>query len=425
MFQNILVPFDFGDASQRALDLALELGRVHGARIKVLHVWEVPVYAYPGIEFSAVDLLAPLAEAGEERLTQLVREVKARYSDASGVFRIGSPSEQNPGRRGGHALRPRRHGNARTPGHPACRSRQRGREGRPAVQGSGAHGSRDGLVRIPLPGLRSEEQVTNGPAILTRGLTRRFGSLLAVDGLDLEMAEGTILGLLGSNGAGKSTTLKMLTTLLPPSEGTASVAGYDVVKQEQEVRRHIGYVPQMLSADAALTGRENLELSARLYGIPGGERRARIDDALAFMELSEVGPTLVRKYSGGMIRRLEIAQALLHRPEVLFLDEPTVGLDPNARQAVWDRLRDLRSSKGTTVLLTTHDMEEAEELCQIIALMHRGRLVAQGTPTELQAAVGPGASMTDVFVHHTGGTVEGGGDYRDVARTRRTASRLG
>jgi ABC-2 type transport system ATP-binding protein len=267
--------------------------------------------------------------------------------------------------------------------------------------------------------------VTKGPAILTRGLTRRFGSLLAVDGLNLEMAEGTILGLLGSNGAGKSTTLKMLTTLLPPSEGTASVAGYDVVKQAREVRRHIGYVPQMLSADAALTGRENLDLSARLYGIPGGERRMRIDDALAFMELSDVGPTLVRKYSGGMIRRLEIAQALLHRPEVLFLDEPTVGLDPNARQAVWDRLRDLRSSKGTTVLLTTHDMEEAEELCQIVALMHRGRLVAQGPPTELQAAVGAGASMTDVFVHHTGGTVEGGGDYRDVARTRRTASRLG
>jgi len=267
--------------------------------------------------------------------------------------------------------------------------------------------------------------VASRPAIEARGLTRRFGSLVAVDAIDLEVADGTILGLLGSNGAGKSTTLKMLTTLLAPSGGMASVAGFDVVQQAREVRRHIGYVPQLLSADAALTGRENLELSAKLHGIPRAERRKRIDEALAFVELSDVGPRLVRKYSGGMIRRLEIAQALLHRPEVLFLDEPTVGLDPNARQAVWERLRDLRSTTGTTILLTTHDMEEAEELCQVVALMHRGRLVAQGPPSVLQADVGPGASMTDVFVHHTGGIVEGGGDYRDAARTRRTASRLG
>lgn len=267
--------------------------------------------------------------------------------------------------------------------------------------------------------------MTPGPAIEAIGLTRRFGSLLAVDRIDLEVREGAIFGLLGSNGAGKSTTLKMLTTLLAPSEGTARVAGFDVVRQAREVRGRIGYVPQLLSADAALTGRENLELSARLYGIPRAERRERIDDALAFMELGDVGPKLVRKYSGGMIRRLEIAQALLHRPHVLFLDEPTVGLDPNARQAVWERLRDLRSETGTTVLLTTHDMEEAEHLCQVVALMHRGCLVAKGPPAELRAGLGAGASMTDVFVHHTGGTVEGGGDYRDVVRTRRTASRLG
>jgi ABC-2 type transport system ATP-binding protein len=263
------------------------------------------------------------------------------------------------------------------------------------------------------------------PAIATFGLTRRFGDLVAVDRLDLSIPAGTIFGLLGSNGAGKSTTLKMLTTLLPPSEGTARVAGCDVVHQAREVRRHIGYVPQMLSADAALTAHENLELSARLYGIPRGERRTRIADALAFMDLSEVGAVLVRKYSGGMIRRLEIAQALLHRPDVVFLDEPTVGLDPIARRAVWERLRDLRSRTATTVLLTTHDMDEAEELCQLVALMHRGRLVVQGSPAVLEAAVAPGASMTEVFVHFTGGTVERGGEYRDVARTRRTASRLG
>jgi ABC-2 type transport system ATP-binding protein len=262
-------------------------------------------------------------------------------------------------------------------------------------------------------------------AIATAGLTRRFGDLVAVDHLDLVVPAGTIFGLLGSNGAGKSTTLKMLTTLLPPSAGSARVAGHDVVAKAREVRRRIGYVPQLLSADAALTARENLELSARLYGIPRSQRERRIVDALEFMDLTGVADTLVRKYSGGMIRRLEIAQALLHGPAVVFLDEPTVGLDPNGRQAVWTRLEELRSRGATTVLLTTHDMEEAEALCDSVALMHMGRLVAQGTPEALQASVGPGASMADVFVRYTGGAVQPGGDYRDVARTRRTARRLG
>ena len=291
-------------------------------------------------------------------------------------------------------------------------------------------------MQVDEAGLAAHLDATLGPvvpavsapralAITTSRLTRRFGSLTAVDRLDLAIPAGTIFGLLGSNGAGKSTTLKMLTTLLSPSEGTAHVAGCDVLQEAREVRRHIGYVPQMLSADAALTGRENLELSAKLYGIPRSERRERIVDALAFMELVDVGQVLVRKYSGGMIRRLEIAQALLHRPDVVFLDEPTVGLDPNARQAVWGRLRDLRSRTTTTVMLTTHDMEEAEELCQVVGLMHRGRLVVQGSPSALRAGVGSGASMTDVFIHYTGGTVAQEGDSRDVARTRRVASRLG
>jgi len=291
-------------------------------------------------------------------------------------------------------------------------------------------------MQVDEAGLAAHLDATLGPvvpavsapralAITTSRLTRRFGSLTAVDRLDLAIPAGTIFGLLGSNGAGKSTTLKMLTTLLSPSEGTAHVAGCDVLQEAREVRRHIGYVPQMLSADAALTGRENLELSAKLYGIPRSERRERIVDALAFMELVDVGQVLVRKYSGGMIRRLEIAQALLHRPDVVFLDEPTVGLDPNARQAVWGRLRDLRSRTTTTVMLTTHDMEEAEELCQVVGLMHRGRLVVQGSPSALRAGVGSDASMTDVFIHYTGGTVAQEGDSRDVARTRRVASRLG
>jgi ABC-2 type transport system ATP-binding protein len=263
------------------------------------------------------------------------------------------------------------------------------------------------------------------PAIDTSELSRAFGHLTAVDRLDLRVPHGAFFGLLGSNGAGKSTTIKMLTTLLPPTGGRASVAGFDVVRDARQVRRRIGYVPQMVSADAGLTGRENLMLSAKLYGVPRVERAGRADEALAFMALGDVGERLVKTYSGGMIRRLEIAQALLHRPDVVFLDEPTVGLDPVARHAVWDRLRELQSQLGTTVLLTTHDMDEAEALCGRLAILHQGRVVALGSPGELEAEVGEGATMDDVFVHFTGGAVDEGGTYRDVARTRRTARRIG
>jgi ABC-2 type transport system ATP-binding protein len=262
------------------------------------------------------------------------------------------------------------------------------------------------------------------PAVATMGLTRRFGDLVAVDHLDLTVEHGAFFGLLGSNGAGKTTVIRMLTTLLPPSSGNARVAGFDIVQQPREVRRRIGYVPQMLSADAGLTGRENLTLSARLYAIPRSERKARIDQALAFMGLADVSNTLVRTYSGGMIRRLEIAQSMLHRPAVLFLDEPTVGLDPRARHAVWERLRELRSQLGTSLLLTTHDMEEADTLCDEIAIMHRGRVVVSGTPKDLKAAAGEHATLDDVFVQYTGGAVEEGGTYREVARIRNTARRL-
>ena len=262
------------------------------------------------------------------------------------------------------------------------------------------------------------------PAVATASLTRRFEDLVAVDHLDLTIEHGAFFGLLGSNGAGKTTVIRMLTTLLPPSSGTARVTGFDIVREPREVRRRIGYVPQMLSADAALTGRENLTLSARLYAIPRAERKARIDQALAFMGLTDVANALVRTYSGGMIRRLEIAQSMLHRPAVLFLDEPTVGLDPRARHAVWDRLRELRSQFGTSVLLTTHDMEEADTLCDKIAIMHRGRVVVSGTPQELKSGAGENATMDDVFVRHTGGAVEEGGTYREVAQTRNTARRL-
>jgi ABC-2 type transport system ATP-binding protein len=261
-------------------------------------------------------------------------------------------------------------------------------------------------------------------AIETHGLTRIFDHMLAVDHVSLVVPNGMIFGLLGSNGAGKSTLIKMLTTLLPPTSGTARVAGYDVVRHAQLVRARTGYVPQLVSADSALTGRENLLLSARLYGLPRRERAQRIADALAFMDLDDAADRLVRGYSGGMIRRLEIALALLHGPEVLFLDEPTVGLDPVARQTVWKRLEELRARGSTAILLTTHDMEEAEVLCDRIAILHRGSVQAEGTLADLRAQFGA-TRLEDIFIHAASGASEPKGDYRAVARERRTAHRLG
>ena len=262
-------------------------------------------------------------------------------------------------------------------------------------------------------------------AIETRDLRREFGSVTAVDALTLEVRPGEVFGLLGPNGAGKTTTIKMLITLLPATSGSATVAGHDIAHEARAVRRSIGYVPQLLSSDGALSARENLDISGHLYHIPGPERRERIDEALRFMGLTDVGDNLVRTYSGGMVRRLEIAQAMLHAPPVLFLDEPTVGLDPTARRAVWEHVRKLRELEGTTILLTTHYMDEAAELCERVGIMHLGRLVALGTPDSLAAEVGPGASLDDVFTHFTGQGLEDGGSFRDVARTRRTARRLG
>ncbi|HMA43761.1 MAG TPA: ATP-binding cassette domain-containing protein [Gemmatimonadales bacterium] len=263
------------------------------------------------------------------------------------------------------------------------------------------------------------------PVIATVGLRRMYGSLAAVDDLNITVQPGEIFGLLGPNGAGKSTTIKMLTTLLPPSAGSARVAGFDVVAQAPEVRRRIGYVPQLLSADGGLTGRENLTLSAKLYRIPREERRRRIADVLAFMDLDAAADHLVRTYSGGMIRRLELAQAMLHRPVVLFLDEPTIGLDPVARLAVWERLRELKGESGTTILLSTHDMEEADELCDRLAVMHQGSVGLLGAPDDLKAAIGPEATLADVFIRSVGGSIDQGGTYRDTSRLRSALRRRG
>ena len=262
-------------------------------------------------------------------------------------------------------------------------------------------------------------------AIEAAALTRRFGEFTAVDQVNFRVERGRIFGLLGPNGAGKSTTIKMLTTLLRPTSGRAVVGGFDVVLEPAAVRRSIGYVSQMLSADGALTGWENLMLSARLYGVGRAERKPRVAAALEFMNLTADARKLVKNYSGGMIRRLEIAQAMLHRPKVLFLDEPTIGLDPMARHAMWDRLRELRRDSGMTVLISTHDMEEADRLCDELAILHLGKLAAAGKPADLKAVTGPGATLDDVFVNYSGGSINEGGNYRDIQQTRQTAQRLG
>jgi ABC-2 type transport system ATP-binding protein len=261
--------------------------------------------------------------------------------------------------------------------------------------------------------------------IETNGLTKTFDGRTVVDHVDLLVRGREIFGLIGPNGAGKSTLIKMLTTLLPPTSGDAKIAGYDIRREPRAVRRHIGYVPQLLSADGALTGYENLLLSARLYLIPRAEREQRIREALEMTELTSAANRPAQHYSGGMLRRLEIAQSTLHRPAVLIMDEPTVGLDPVARNAVWDHVRDLRERYGTTILLTTHVMEEADALCDRVGILHQGHLERIGTPAELKAAVGPDATLDDVFVQVAGRDIDNGGEFSDVRQTRRSAAAHG
>jgi len=270
-------------------------------------------------------------------------------------------------------------------------------------------------------------EVWSIPTILeTHALTRRFGDLTAVDRLELAISAGEVFGLLGPNGAGKTTVIKMLTTLLPPTSGRATVAGFDVQHQAARVRAAIGYVPQLVSVDGTLTAYENLLIFAKLYGVPRLERRGRIAASLEFVGLTDAAHRMVRGYSGGMMRRLEIALAMLHRPRVLFLDEPTVGLDPLARQAVWEHVRSLVQEFGMTIFLTTHFMEEADHLCHRVAIMDLGRVAALGSPEDLKAAIGrTDATLDDVFAHYTGDQLDNGGNFREISRTRRSIARLG
>jgi ABC-2 type transport system ATP-binding protein len=264
------------------------------------------------------------------------------------------------------------------------------------------------------------------PVVEIDNLSRRFGEFTAVDSLTLEANAGEVFGLLGSNGAGKSTTIKMLTTLLPPSSGEARVGGFSITTQPVEVRRAIGYVPQAVSVDGSLTGYENLLIFSKLYDIPHREQEARIREQLNLVDLSREADRLVNQYSGGMVRRLEIAQSTLHRPRVLFLDEPTVGLDPIARDAVWKHLIDLKNNYGTTLFLTTHYLEDAESHCDRIAIMHMGKLAALGTLKELEVSLGSGDhTLDEVFVYYAGTTLDPGGGFRDVSIERTTEQRLG
>jgi ABC-2 type transport system ATP-binding protein len=213
---------------------------------------------------------------------------------------------------------------------------------------------------------------------------KKHGAIRALDGLDLGVPQGIIYGLLGPNGAGKSTTVKILTSLARPDAGSARVAGVDVLAQPGRVRHMIGVVAQRSGADPAATGRENLMLQGRLYGLRGGSVRARANELLDHFELTEAAGRLVKTYSGGMQRRLDVALGLMHRPEVLFLDEPTTGLDPEARAAMWQEIARLAGGEGMTVLLTTHYLEEADRLASQLAIVDRGRVVATGTPDGLK-----------------------------------------
>ena len=224
-------------------------------------------------------------------------------------------------------------------------------------------------------------------AIEVEGLTRRFGETVAVDGISFRVSAGDVFGFLGPNGAGKSTTVKMLCTLLAPSGGRARVAGHDVATAAREVRRELGLLFQDPSVDGRLTARENLQLHAVMYGVPRRQRTRRIAEALDWVELSAQADQRVVTFSGGMRRRLELARALLHRPRILFLDEPTVGLDPQTRRSLWERLLALRRAEGTTIFMTTHYLEEAEN-CDRLAVIDHGRIVAEGTPDALREGAG-------------------------------------
>ena len=243
-------------------------------------------------------------------------------------------------------------------------------------------------------------------AIDVRNIIKRFGQFTAVNGISFVVEEGEIFGLLGPNGAGKSTLIRMLTTLLPPTEGTAVVNGFDVRKQPDDVRRSIGVIPQALTSDLELSVEENLIIFAKLYGVPRAKRQKLIPELLEAVELTQWRSAQVKNLSGGMRRRVEIARGLVHEPKIFFLDEPTTGLDPVSRVAVWEMLNRIKSQRDLTVLLTTHYMDEADKLCDRIAIVDHGELKALDSPIRLKMSI-PGRNALEVgFSHVPPGWVE-------------------
>ena len=241
--------------------------------------------------------------------------------------------------------------------------------------------------------------------IEVNNIVKKFGDFTAVAGVSFKVEAGEIFGLLGPNGAGKSTLIRMLVTLLPPTSGTASINGFDVTKKADDVRRSIGVIPQAMTSDLELTVEENLSIFAKLYGVPRLKRNKLIAELIAAVELTQWADKPVKNLSGGMRRRVEIARGLVHEPKVFFLDEPTTGLDPVSRTGAWAMLEKIKSERDLTVLLTTHYMDEADKLCDRIAIVDHGKLVALDTPARLKASI-PGASekttLDDVFVHYAG-----------------------
>ncbi|HPO28768.1 MAG TPA: ATP-binding cassette domain-containing protein [Caldisericia bacterium] len=254
-------------------------------------------------------------------------------------------------------------------------------------------------------------------------LIKHFGRTKALDGISFNVNKGELFGLLGPNGAGKTTTVRIISTLIIPTKGKVEVNGYELPKNASMIRNFIGYVPQALSSDGSLTGYENLLIFAKLVGLNKRDREKKINELIDLMELGDFSRKLVREYSGGMVRKLEIAQALLHNPEILLLDEPTVGLDPVSRRSVWYVLLTLQKQYETTILLTTHYMEEAEALCERIAIMDHGKIVTIGTPQEIMKQTGA-KSLENAFIVITGHSVDEGGNFYELRRVRKTARRL-
>ena len=255
-------------------------------------------------------------------------------------------------------------------------------------------------------------------AIETRNLTKKYGALTAVDALDLRIKRGEIFGLLGPNGAGKTTLISMLCTMLEPTSGNAKVNGFGISAEQSAVRKNIGIVFQDPSLDDELTAWENLDIHGELYGMQGGVKQAAIGDALKTVELYDKKDELVKHYSGGMKRRLEIARGLMHAPAVLFLDEPTIGLDPQTRRHIWDSVKKMNREKNVTVILTTHYIDEADALCGRVAIVDHGKIVACGAPSKLKKK---GESLEEVFLRLTGSEIreeKGGSTQTMRARMR-------